>query len=208
MIDSIHNGSVRHFLLTDLVYIHSARRPKRVDEIPFEGSLPYVDIQTLESGLPSKYAEGKDYVLEEKDLVMVKDGHRSGKVFHAQRGVAASTLTILSPKSDRVQIDYIYCYLAYCYEDFQSRKRGATIAHLDMNYLKRLLIPLPDVAKQKEIAEKYNRLELLVKELKTKALSLEELSQKLGSSELKERCNNLAQQGEMILQSWLHQVFN
>lgn len=59
----------------------------------------------------------------------------------------------------------------------------------------------------KEIAEKYNRLELLVKELKTKALSLEELSQKLGSSELKERCNNLAQQGEMILQSWLHQVF-
>lgn len=208
MIDSIHHGSVQYFLLTDLVYIHSARRPKRVEGIPFEGSVPYVDIQTLESGLPSKYAEGKDFVLEEKDLVMVKDGHRSGKVFHAQRGVAASTLTILSPKSDRVQIDYIYCYLAYCYEDFQSRKRGSTIAHLDMNYLKRLLIPLPDVAKQKEIAEKYNRLELLVKKLKTKALRLVELSQKLESSELKESCNNLTQQGEMILKSWLHQLFD
>lgn len=208
MVDSIHHGSVQYFLLTDLVYIHSARRPKRVEGIPFEGSVPYVDIQTLESGNPRKYAEGKDYVLEENDLVMVKDGHRSGKVFHAQKGVAASTLTILSPKCNRVQIDYIYCYLAYCYEDFQSRKRGSTIAHLDMNYLKRLLIPLPDVAKQKEIAEKYNRLELLVKKLKTKALRLVELSQKLESSELKESCNNLTQQGEMILKSWLHQLFD
>lgn len=208
MVDSIYKGTTHEYLLTDLVYIHSARRPKRVDDYPFKGSLPYVDIQTLETGVASKYVEGDDYVLDKNDLVVVKDGHRSGKVFHAQKGVAASTFTILTPKNAEVQTGYLYCYLAYCYEDFQRRKRGTTISHLDMNYLKRLMVPLPDVAKQREIAEKYERLESLVKTLNDRTSRLMDLSQKLKDRELKEKCDMLTLQSEDMLRSWLHQVFN
>lgn len=207
MIDNVYNGTAREYLLTDLVYIHPARRPERVEDYPFGGALPYIDIQTLETGNPLRYAEGRDYVLKEKDLVIVKDGHRSGKVFRAKEGVAASTLTILTPRSPEIQMGYLYCYLTYCYEDFQSRLRGTTISHLDMNYLRQMRIPLPDVDKQREISEKYQRIENLVKVMKEKSASLMDLSDKLGNSDLKDRCKSLTLQGDMTLKSWLHQVF-
>lgn len=207
MIDNVYKGTVRKNLLTDLVYIHLAGRFQRVEDYPFKGSLPYIDIQTLETGNPLRYAEGKDYVLKEKDLVIVKDGHRSGKVFRAKEGIAASTLTILTPRSPEAPMDYLYCYLAYCYEDFQSRVRGTTISHLDMNYLRQMIIPLPEVDIQREIAEKYQSIENLVKEMKEKSASLLHLSDKLECRDLKDRCKSLSLQGDMTLKSWLHQVF-
>lgn len=207
MIDNVYKETTREHLLTDLVYIHSARRPQRVEDYPFGGALPYMDIQTLETGHPLRYAEGRDYALQEKDLVIVKDGYRSGKVFRAKEGVAASTLTILTPRSPEIQMGYLYCYLSYCYEDFQSRLRGTTIAHLDMNYLRKMIIPLPDDGRQREIAERYQRIENLVKEMKEKSACLMEVSEKLGSYDLKVVCKSLSLQGDMTLKSWLHQVF-
>lgn len=207
MIDSVFKGTTRSYLLADLVYIHPARRPERIEDYPFGGALPYMDIQALETGNPLRYAEGMDYILKEKDLVIVKDGHRSGKVFRAKEGVAASTLTILTPRCPEIQMGYLYCFLSYCYEDFQSRLRGTTIAHLDMNYLRQMRIPIPDDGRQREIAEKYQRIENLVKAMKEKSASLMELSDKLGSNDMKDRCKSLSLQGDMTLKSWLHQVF-
>jgi restriction endonuclease S subunit len=147
--------------------------------------------------------------MSKRDLVMVKDGHRSGKVFRSQEeGIAASTLVILSPKQDNVLMDYLYCYLAYCYEDFQNRKRGATVGHLDMRYLKELLIPVPDMNIQIEVAEKYKRIEALVNEMKAKAFRLKELAAVMDDNKrLKSASVKLQQQVEMIQKAWLHQIF-
>lgn len=208
MIDNIFKGVIQEVELENLVNIRFARKPDRVEAHPFDSSLPYMNIQALELGEKNQYSENSGYVIGKNDLVIVKDGHRSGKVFRGQEGIAASTMAILSPKNEHIQIDYIYCYLTYCYEDFQRKLRGATIAHLDVNYLKRLMVPLPDEAKQREIAEKYGHLESLVKTLNDSASRLVELSQKLRNSELKEKCDILTKQSEKVLRSWLHQVFN
>jgi restriction endonuclease S subunit len=209
MVNSVYKDSIREIPLANIVEIRSARKPDRLEDYPFDSSLPYMDIKALETANPKRYTVASDFIMSKRDLVMVKDGHRSGKVFRSQEeGIAASTLVILSPKQDNVLMDYLYCYLAYCYEDFQNRKRGATVGHLDMRYLKELLIPVPDMNIQIEVAEKYKRIEALVNEMKAKAFRLKELAAVMDDNKrLKSASVKLQQQVEMIQKAWLHQIF-
>lgn len=206
---NVYKDLIREIPLAEIVEIRTARKPERVEEYPFDSSLPYVDIRMLESGVPNRFAEDYRYTIGGGDLVMVKDGYRSGKVFRTKKeGVAASTLAILSPRHEDVLTDYLYCYLAYCYEDLQNNKKGDFIGHLDLNYLKQLKVPVPDVSKQEEIAEQYQRIESMTNETREKVLQLKELSIKLENKELKEASENLNLQVENIMKSWLHQFFN
>ena len=207
MVENIYTAGVRELLLEDIVEICSGRRPKQVENRPFDSSLPYVTIQMLELGETEQYADLSGVEISEKDLVIVKDGYRSGKVFYAKEGIAVSTLAILKPKRNDVLTNYLYSYLSYCYDDFQKRLKGITIGHLDMNYLRQLIIPVPDKAKQKEVAEKYQRIETLTEELKKKLLRLTDLSMRLNNKGLRSKCDDLNLQVEMTLKSWLHQIF-
>ena len=208
MVDNVYKETIREIPLAELVWVRSARRPERVEEYPFNGSVPYIDIKALETASPCRYTEASNFIMSKQDLVMVKDGHRSGKVFHGKEGVAASTFIILSQVSNDISLDYLYCYLAYCYDDFQNRKRGTAVGHLDVRYLKDLLIPVPDIDIQREIAEKYQHIEMLADETKLKALRLKELSTALDNKGLKAASENLQQQVEMMKKAWLHQIFD
>ena len=208
MVDNVYKESIREIPLAELVWVRSARRPERVEEYPFNGSVPYIDIKALETASPCRYTEASNFIMSKQDLVMVKDGHRSGKVFHGKEGVAASTFIILSQVSNDISLDYLYCYLAYCYDDFQNRKRGTAVGHLDVRYLKDLLIPVPDIDIQRDIAEKYQRIETLADETKSKALRLKELATALDNKGLKAASENLQLQVEMMQKAWLHQVFS
>ena len=208
MVDNVYKESIREIPLSELVWVRSARRPEKVEEYPFNGSVPYIDIKALESATPSRYTEASNFIISKQDLVMVKDGHRSGKVFHGMEGVAASTFVILSQGSNEISIEYLYCYLAYRYDDFQNRKRGTAVGHLDLGYLKDLLIPLPDINKQREVAEKYQFIETLVNETKVKALRLKELATALDNKSLKAASENLQMQVEMMHKAWLYQIFD
>ena len=207
MIENIYKNNIREMRLVDLVNIRAARQPSRVENYPFDSSLPYMDIQALVSGNPERFAEKSGYIVGEEDILVVKDGYRSGRVFHAKEGIAASTLTILSPKGDEVQMSYLYCYLSYCYDDFQNRKKGSAIWHLDMNYLRQLNVPIPDRTLQQIIAEKYHGLEILAAEIRKKALQLKELSGELDNKKLKKQSESLNLQVEMTLKAWLYQIF-
>ncbi len=208
MVDNVYKTSMREVPLSELVWVRFARIPERVEEYSFKGSAPYIDIKTLETATPSRYAAGSDFRVSNCDLVIVKDGHRSGKVFHAMDGIAATTFAIISHTRDDIIMDYLYCYLAYCYDDFQNRKRGATVGHLDMRYLKGLMIPVPDMNIQIGVSKKYQRIENLAKEAKKKVLQLKELSVALGNKDLKNASDNLFQQVEMMQKAWLHQIFD
>ena len=208
MVDNVYNTSIREVSLPELVRIRSARKPEIVEEYPFIGSSPYIDIKTLETATVSRYAAGSNFRVSDCDLVIVKDGHRSGKVFHAIDGIAATTLAIISHNSSDIIMDYLYCYLSYCYDDFQNRKRGETVGHLDMRYLIELKIPVPDVDIQIKVSEKYQRIDNLVKETKKKVLQLKELSVAMRNKELKNASDNLIQQVEMMQKAWLHQIFD
>lgn len=208
MVDNVYKESIREIPLSELVWLRSARRPERVEEYPFKGSVPYIDIKALESATPSRYTEVSNFIMNKQDLVMVKDGHRSGKAFHGMEGVAASTLIILSQVSNDISLDYLYCYLTYRYDDLQKRKRGTAVGHLDLRYLRDLLIPVPEMDIQRDVAEKYQHIESLADETKLKALRLKELSTALDNKGLKAASENLQQQVEMMKKAWLHQIFD
>lgn len=208
MVDNVYNTSMREVPLSELVRVRSARKPEIVEEYPFIGSSPYIDIKTLETATVSRYAAGSNFRVGDCDLVIVKDGHRSGKVFHAIDGIASTTLAIISHNSSDIIMDYLYCYLSYRYDDFQLRKRGETVGHLDMGYLIELKIPVPDVNTQINVSEKYQRIENLAKKTKKKVLQLKELSIAMRNKELKNASDNLIQQVEMIQKAWLHQIFD
>ena len=208
MADSVYKNLIQEVPLSNLVEIRSARKPERVEDYRFDSSLPYVDIKMLESGVSNRFAEDNRFAFNSDDLIMVKDGYRSGKVFRTQEeGIAASTLVVLSLKQDYVLVDYLYCYLTYCYEHFQINIKGDFISHLDMNYLKQLKVPVPSLSKQKEIAEQYLKIESRAKDAMEKSLRLKDLSLKLKSKELKEASEYLNKQVEMIQKSWLNQIF-
>lgn len=208
MVDNVYNTSISEVPLSELVRIRPARKSERVEEYHFIGSSPYIDIKTLETATVSRYATGSDFRISDCDLVIVKDGHRSGKVFHAMEGIAASTFAIISHNSSDIIMDYLYCYLSYRYDDFQLRKRGETVGHLDMEYLIDLRIPVPDVNTQINVSEKYQRIENLAKNTKKKVLQLKELSVAMRNKELKNASDNLIQQVEMMQKAWLHQIFD
>lgn len=207
MVDNIYTVNIREIPLAELVEIRSARRPRRVEVRPFDSSLPYVTIKTLETGASGQYADKAGYVVGENDLVIVKDGYRSGKVFYAQEGIAASTLAVLSLKKDDVLTSYLYCYLSYRYDDFQKQLKGAAIGHLDMSYLKQMVVPVPDMATQKEVALKFMRIGELTDELKRKTQRLKELSMEMSRKDLKKKCDELNLKADMVMKSWLHEVF-
>lgn len=208
MIDNVYNVPMREVPLSELVRVRSARKPEIVEEYPFIGSSPYIDIKTLETATVSRYAVGSNFRVSDCDLVIVKDGHRSGKVFHAMDGIAATTLAIISHNSSDIIMDYLYCYLSYCYDDFQLRKRGETVGHLDMEYLIDLRIPVPDVNIQIKVSEKYHRIEKLAKKTKMMVLQLKEFSDSMRNRELKNSSDNLIQLVEMMQKAWLHQIFD
>ena len=207
MVDNIYTVNIREMPLADLVEIRSARRPRRVEVRPLDSSSPYAPTTTLETGASGQYADKAGYVVGENDLVIVKDGYRSGKVFYAQEGIAASTLAVLSLKNDDVLTSYLYCYLSSRYGAFQQRVKGAAIGHLDMNYLKQMVIPVPDMATQQEVADKFQRIEELTNELKQKAQRLKELSMEMSRKDLKKKCDELNLQAEMTRKAWLNEVF-
>ena len=59
MVENIYNQDVQIYHLRDLVEIRSSRRSVRVDNYPFKDALPYMDIQTLESGWRPSDGEGR-----------------------------------------------------------------------------------------------------------------------------------------------------
>ena len=49
MVDNVYKESILEIPLAELVWVRSARRPEKVEEYPFNGSVPYIDIKALES---------------------------------------------------------------------------------------------------------------------------------------------------------------
>lgn len=208
MIDNVYKTTKQEMRLSELAWVRTARRPERVSEHPFKGSVPYIDIKALETATPSRYAWGAESMMCDCDLVMVKDGYRSGKVFRAVEGIAASTFVVLSPDRNVILVDYLYCYLTNCYDDFQKMNRGTIIAHLDIRYLKDLVVPVPDMDMQREVAKKYMQIETLANATKDRALRLKKLSVVLENKGLTTASENLYHQVEMIRKAWLHQIFD
>lgn len=143
--------------LKDVVRSTKGKKPIRLEEFNFDGSLPYMDIKALELNIIKQYADIKSSKLFSKgDVAIVWDGARSGWVSKANAGAIGSTICALTPI--KINEDYLYYYLLDQYPFINSKARGVGIPHVDPILLWSLEFPLPPLAEQERIAEKLDAL--------------------------------------------------
>lgn len=136
----------------DLIITQKGKKPQRLSDQEFPNSIPYLDIETLETGVVSKYADRYSTNLAtENDIIIVADGSRSGLVFKGVDGAVGSTLLCLTPI--KINRDFLFYFLKSKYELFSKNKTGGSIPHLNLDLLFELMIPFPSIEVQVKIVE-------------------------------------------------------
>jgi type I restriction enzyme S subunit len=70
---------------------------------------------------------------------------------------------VLSPRQAELDADYLYCLLGSkaIYSEFERRAGGATVKNLNIDLVRRVLIPVAPVARQREFARRVGAVEAL-----------------------------------------------
>lgn len=168
--------------LKESVDFRKGKKPEVLSSEYFEGLVPYMDIQGLEKGIVSYYADSDSAkYFKENDVVIVWDGSRSGLILKPKQGAIGSTLGALSPIGYNTL--FLYYFLSSHYEVINSKARGVGIPHVDPTYLWNLELPLPPLAEQERIVAKLDTLfaqhELMKKALERIPKLLKELRQQV-----------------------------
>jgi len=143
--------------LKDVVKSMKGKKPKLLSELPFDNSIPYIDIKALEKDLIEQYADiESSKSFSNKDIAVVWDGARCGWVAKAKEGAIGSTICALTPLD--IESDYLYYFLLSKYSLVNSKGRGVGIPHIDPTLFWNMEVPIPLPKEQKQIAEKLDKL--------------------------------------------------
>ncbi len=116
--------------------------------------IPYIDIKAFSKKEFRNYAKvTESRIVEEKDVVIVWDGSRSGLVGHSPFGALGSTLGRF-PKNKNINNNYFFHFLNSKYSLLNKNTKGAGIPHLNPDYLNSFNFPLPPEKEQDRIVKK------------------------------------------------------
>lgn len=139
------------------VLTQKGKKPRKLSESYFEGSIPYLDIKAIEKNIISKYADKDDtFLAVENDILMVWDGARSGWVGTSVSGAIGSTIMKLNPIV--VNSRYLFYFLQSNFNYINSQTKGTGIPHVDQTIFWQLKVPLPPIQEQKRISNSLEKL--------------------------------------------------
>lgn len=176
-----------------------------------KGKIPYLDIEALERGKIKRYVSEKANV-DENDIIIVKDGARSGMVLHGTEGRLGSTLMVLRIK-DGIQVlsEYMYLFLLYLTEENGNFRKGSTIQHIDRSELLNSKILVPDLSTQNIICSEMTPYIDKVNIIKNTMFRLEDILQQInftGKSTIKMQCKIIQSLTDSALHKKLHDIFS
>lgn len=118
----------------------------------------------------SDFKEVSRYILSKKgrfniclnDIIMIRYGSKTaGKVFRGVTGIIANNMFKISLKHNKQNIidnDYLFHYLnlPHIYAELNQSQTSSTMPAITFNSVGNLIIPLPELDKQKELAKLFN----------------------------------------------------
>ena len=138
--------------LGQLIITRKGKKPLKLSPHSFRDSVPYLDIESIETNNFKQYADNLTTVIStEKDIFIVADGSRSGLVARGIVGAVGSTILCITPIL--INLDFLYYFLQSKFEFLNKNTSGASIPHLDQKMFLNMEIPLPPPYEQKLIAE-------------------------------------------------------
>ena len=141
----------------EVVKYKKGKKPRKLFEIWEDKYLPYLTAEFFRTGQPSKFVditkETKIEIVNSDDILMIWDGSKAGDVFTGFKGVLASTMVKIDIKNpNRIYKNFVYYYLKTKFDILNSQTTGSTIPHVSKAVFENLLIPLPPLEEQKQIA--------------------------------------------------------
>jgi type I restriction enzyme S subunit len=136
--------------------IFEIKKGKKVNiiENPSERSVPYIVIGNLRGKPITNFTDDeKGLLCDFNDILIVWDGANCGTVGSGLSGFVGSTIARLRLNDKSINKDYILTFLKSKFKIFNTHTTGATIPHLDKNFLINFKIPVPPLETQKKIVE-------------------------------------------------------
>lgn len=142
--------------LSEIADYRKGKKPKRIQDSPFDDSVPYLDIKGIEKGIFENHVDKDSSVLlDENQIVVVWDGARFGWVGKGRKGALGSTLMMLTPRIDK---DYFFRFLQTQFSFIQSNPRGTGIPHVDPDIFWNIEVPVAPLPEQRRIVAKLDAL--------------------------------------------------
>jgi len=142
--------------LSDLVQYRKGKKPKKLQNSPFESSVTYLDIRAIEKNVDETFADPDSSALTDNgEIVVVWDGARAGWVGLSRKGALGSTLMGLKPKINQ---KFLYRFLQTQFDYLQANPRGTGIPHVDPDLFWKIDVPIAPQNEQIRIASKIDAL--------------------------------------------------
>ena len=176
-------------LLRDIVLHRKGKKPKRLEDMKWDGAVPYIDIKAFETGNIRRYADpASSVIVKEGDVIIVWDGARCGYVGKAPvRGALGSTLMALTSTS--IYEDYMLHFLRLLYVTINSNPRGTGIPHVDPEVFWNLMMPIAPYEEQKRIVAKIEELLPRVNAVRERLIRVKEIMKCFRRSVLAAACS-------------------
>ncbi|MCR8487039.1 MAG: restriction endonuclease subunit S [candidate division WOR-3 bacterium] len=143
--------------LGEVIHYKKGKKPKILLDDWKDDYLPYLTAEFFRTGKPDKFVDIKTErnieIVEPEDIVLIWDGSNAGDTFTGLKGVLASTMVKIEIL-DKSKVDkkLIYYFLRTKFDLLNARTTGSTIPHVSKMTFENLLIPLPPLEEQKQIA--------------------------------------------------------
>ena len=122
------------------------------------GFLPYLEAKVIRGSKEPKYISFGSFIKKGTKIILV-DGENSGEVMIAPYdGYLCSTFRILN-LSSLIDETYLMYFIQFHKEMLRSNKTGSAVPHLNKKIFSSLIIPLPPLETQKEIAYLLNKID-------------------------------------------------
>ncbi|KZC98792.1 restriction endonuclease subunit S [Thalassospira xiamenensis] len=136
----------REVRLEDVCNSYKGRSVK-LSETPRAKTLPYLGAAQMSGDPASEFAYVDNAVVcDEKDILILWDGERSGFVSTGLKGVVSSTAAKLKI-DDNIDPQYIYYVLGYGFDWIQGQRTGTGVPHVPKDLLKIFKFKLPNEIK-------------------------------------------------------------